>query len=620
MFGAILTVLAAGGAALWLLQKWVYPYFWADLMYYIKLSLCLREAKCRIRKGNVTFLSRFACQVEKIPQKPFLIYEGDVYTYQDVDRRSNKVAQVFLQQAGLKKGETVAMLMSNEPDFVWVWFGLSKIGCTVAFLNSNIRSRSLLHCFNSCEAKTLVVGEDLVCTLENILPELQKNGISVWVSGKVSNLQGVESLLDKMEAAPSDPVPLHLLLPTNPMSTFLYIFTSGTTGLPKAAFISHLKAVMCLCFLGLCGINSSDVVYITLPLYHMTASLLGIGGCIELGATCVLKKKFSVNQFWNDCKKYNVTVFQYIGELCRYLVNQPMKDGEKDHRVRIATGSGLRPDVWKKFIERFGKIKVYETYGMTEANINFINYTNKIGPIGRAGFFNKKLFPFVFVKYDVQKREPVRNEQGRCIKVNNGETGLLIMPVTRINPFLGYAGSRDMSEKKLLRDVFEKGDAYLNTGDLMVQDSNDFVYFRDRIGDTFRWKGENVATTEVADHMEMLDFIQEANVYGVAVPGREGRAGMAAIVLEQDHDFDAKRLYSHVLEFLPSYARPYFIRVQDSMDTTATFKLQKVQLVEEGFDLSVICEPLYFLDGTEKSYIPLTKQIYNDILSGQKRL
>ncbi|KAK6494593.1 long-chain fatty acid transport protein 6-like [Huso huso] len=620
MLFSLITAAAAGLAAVLTVQKLFYPYFWDDLIYYMKLQRVKRMMKLRMRHGVITLLDCFVQQAKKIPNKPFIIHEGDVYTYQDMDKRSNKVAQVFLQQGSLKKGDIAALLMSNEPDFISVWFGLSKLGCEVALLNFNIKSKSLLHCFNSCGATTLVVGADLISSLEDVLLTLQNNGINIWLMEKSSTFQGVNTILDKLEHASDDPVPLDVSSQTNIMSTFLYIFTSGTTGLPKAARISHLKAVMCLCFFQMCGATSDDIIYVTLPLYHMSASLLGIGGCIELGAACVLKKKFSASQFWNDCRKHNVTVFQYIGELCRYLVNQPKVAGEMDHKVRIAAGSGLRPDVWKDFHDRFGKIKVVESYGLTEGSIGFMNYTDKTGPIGRAGFFNKCISPFDFVKYDLQKAEPVRSDQGYCVKIKKGETGLLIAPVTSMNPFLGYAGNKELSEKKLLRNVFEKGDVFFNTGDFMMQDHDDFVYFRDRTGDTFRWKGENVATTEVADILGDLEFLQEVNVYGVSVPGHEGKAGMVAVVLKPEHKLDGRRLYSHLAEHLPAYSWPRFVRVQASLDVTETFKQQKGRLVEEGFSPSAVSEALYFLDESEKTYVPLTKNLFDDIVSSQIRL
>ncbi|XP_038407988.1 long-chain fatty acid transport protein 6 isoform X2 [Canis lupus familiaris] len=546
--------LAAAVVFLHVLQKLAFPYFWADLWYLLKVVRYGIRLKMYEQRGELfTVLDRFLSLANKQPQKPFIIYEGDVHTYQDVDKRSNRVARVFLNHSALKRGDTVALLMSNEPDFVHVWFGLAKLGCVVAFLNSNIRSTSLLHCIRSCEPKAVVVGADLLGTVEEILPSLPE-GITVWGMND-SVPQGVTSLKEKLSMASDKPVPRSHHVASSLKSPHLYIFTSGTTGLPKAAVISQLQALKGSAGLWAFGCTANDIIYITLPLYHSSGALLGIGGCVELGATCVLKKKFSASQFWNDCRKYNVTVFQYIGELCRYLCKQP-----------------------------------------------------------------KLLFTFDLIKYDFQKDEPIRNEQGWCIHVRKGEPGLLISRVNEKNPFFGYAGSKKHTEKKLLCDVFKKGDVYFNTGDLMVQDEENFLYFWDRIGDTFRWKGENVATTEVADVIGMLDFIQETNVYGVAVSDYEGKAGMASIILKQNKSLDLEKVYEQVVTFLPAYACPRFLRIQEKMETTGTFKLQKFQLVEEGFSPLKISDPLYFMDNLKKSYIPLTKELYNQIMLGEIKL
>ncbi|XP_053147766.1 long-chain fatty acid transport protein 6 isoform X1 [Hemicordylus capensis] len=613
--------LAAGlVVSLHLLQKLLFPYFWLDLKYLLKVvKYGLTVEVYRLRGRICTVLDRFVYLAERQPDKPFIVYEGKVHTYRAVDRRSNRIAQLFLKEGTLKRGDTVALLMSNEPDFIHVWFGLAKIGCVVAFLNFNIRSGSLLHCISSCAPKMLVVGADMLGTLEEILPSLQEN-IKVWVMTRKSALPYVDTMLDKLEVAPDDPVPVHLCIANNLKDPLLYIFTSGTTGLPKAAVISQMQVLKGAAGLWAFGATSDDVIYITLPLYHSAASLLGIGGCIELGATCVLRKKFSASQFWSDCNKYDVTVIQYIGELCRYLCKQPVKEGEKDHKVRLAVGNGVRTDVWKEFLHRFGDIKICEFYGATEGNICFMNHISKIGSVGRTNFFYKLFFPFELIKYNFEKEEPIRTEHGWCVRVKKGEAGLLISKVNSKNPFFGYAGNKRDTEKKLLCNVFKKEDFYFNTGDLMVQDEENFLYFCDRTGDSFRWKGENVATTEVADVIGMLDFIQEANVYGVSVQGHEGKAGMASVILKPNKFLDLKQLYEHVVTYLPSYACPLFLRLQEIMEVTGTFKQQKFQLVGEGFNPSAISDPLYFFDSSKKSYVLLTKELHDEILSGQVKL
>ncbi|XP_007527943.1 long-chain fatty acid transport protein 6 [Erinaceus europaeus] len=613
-----LTGLGGGIVCLHFVQKLLFPYFWDDFWYLLKVLRCGIRLQIHSKRGElVTVLDRFLSHAKKQPQKPFIIYEGDIYTYQEVDKRSSRVAHVLLDHSTLKRGDTVAMLMSNEPDFIHVWLGLTKLGCVVAFLNSNIRSNSLLHCIRSCEPRALIVGEDLLGNIEEILPNLPE-GISVW-GMKDSVPDGIISLKEKLSTASDKPVPRSRHVTSNLKSVCLYIFTSGTTGLPKAAIITQIQALMGSAGLWAFGCTANDIIYITLPLYHSSGSILGIGGCIELGATCVLKRKFSASQFWNDCKKYNVTTFQYIGELCRYLCKQPKRDGEKNHQVRLAIGNGLGKEVWKEFLDRFGNIKMCELYGATEGNICFMNHTGKIGSVGRTNFIYKLFFKFDLIKYDFQKDKPIRNEQGWCCPVKTGEPGLLISRVNAKHPFFGYAGNKKHTEKKLLCDVFEKGDLYFNTGDLMVEDQS-FLYFWDRIGDTFRWKGENVATTEVADVIGKLDFIQEANVYGVSVPDYEGKAGMASIILKPNKSLDLEKIYEQLVTFLPAYACPRFLRIQEKMEMTGTFKLKKFQLVEEGFNPLNILDPLYFIDNLKRSYVPLTKELYNQIMTGEIKL
>ncbi|XP_034955894.1 long-chain fatty acid transport protein 6 [Zootoca vivipara] len=620
MFPSWATAVAAGLVSLHFLQKLFFPYFWADLKYLLKVARYgLRVEVYRLRGSVSTALERFGKLARRQPDKPFLIYEDQVHTYREVDRRSNQVARLFLEEGALARGDTVALLMSNEPDFIHAWFGLAKLGCVVAFLNFNVRARSLLHCIASCAPKMLVVGADMLGTLEEILPSLQEN-IRIWVMAKESTLPHVNTILDKLEVVSDDPVPVNLCVANNVKDPHLYIFTSGTTGLPKAAIISHLQVLKGAAGLWAFGATSDDIIYITLPLYHSAASLLGIGGCIELGATCVLRKKFSASQFWTDCKKYNITVIQYIGELCRYLCKQPVKEGERNHKVRLAVGNGVRTDIWKEFLHRFGDIKICEFYGATEGNICFMNHTGKIGSVGRTNFFYKLFFPFDLIKYDLQKGEPIRNKHGWCERVKKGEPGLLISKVHSKNPFFGYAGNKRDTEKKLLCGVFKKEDFYFNTGDLIFQDQENFLYFWDRTGDTFRWKGENVATTEISDVIGMLEFIQEANVYGVSVQGYEGKAGMSSVILKPNTSLDLEQLYQHVVMYLPSYACPLFLRLQEVMEVTGTFKQQKFQLVQEGFNPSEINDPLYFLDSCKKSYVLLTKELHDRILSGQVKL
>ncbi|XP_034050881.1 very long-chain acyl-CoA synthetase-like [Thalassophryne amazonica] len=596
------------------------PYVWEDIKYFVVgIKVAIRLCELSIRKPFYGILDCFLDKVAKHPHKNFIVFEERCYTYSQADKESNKAARALRTHGHLEQGDTVALFLGNEPLFVWIWLAVAKLGCTAALLNYNIRSKSLLHCFSCCDAKVLVAGADLRGAIEEVLPSLRQQGVRVFILTESCDSEGLESLCDKIEKESDHPLSPQLRSNTHLKSPALYIYTSGTTGLPKAAVIHQLRVWMLASVQTYTGTTSDDIIYVCLPLYHGSAFLLGLCGAINKGNTIVLKRKFSASQFWNDCRKYNVTVIQYIGEIMRYLCNTPKRDNDRDHKVRLAIGNGTRADSWTEFLQRFGAIRVYEFYGATEGNVAFFNYIGKIGAIGRENFYHKIMFPYEIIKYDTDKEEPVRDPQGFCMKVPRGETGLLIGKIRKSAPFTGYAKNEQQTEKKKLRDVFVKGDLYFNSGDLLKVDNDGFIYFQDRIGDTFRWKGENVATTEVADLLHMIDCIEEANVYGVTIPGHEGRIGMAALKLKDNMDFDMKATYQHIKKYLPIYARPQFIRIQDSMPVTGTFKQMKVKLAEEGFNPAAIMDPLFFLEDNN-GYIPMTQQKFNSICDGSIRL
>ncbi|XP_072529794.1 long-chain fatty acid transport protein 2 [Salminus brasiliensis] len=613
--------LLAGLALLPALLKILFPYFFQDLAYMSRaMRFGIRLEKYKRRTPFYSMLDCFLDTTRRHPHKPFIHFEGKTYSYSDVDRESNKVANALRRVVGLKEGDTVAMFLGNEPCFAWVWLGLAKLGCAAALLNFNIRSRSLLHCFSCCGANVLIAAEELRGAVEEILPTLKEKGISVYLLSDECSIEGIKNISQAIKQASDEPLSPALRANLKARSTALYIYTSGTTGLPKAALVTQERVWAASFVQGVSGVTADDVFYINLPLYHSAGFLIGLIGCIERGNSAVLRRKFSASQFWDDCRRYDVTVMQYIGETMRYLCNTPKKDNDRDHKVRIAIGNGVRADVWKEFLNRFGNIYVRELYAATEGNIGFINYTTKVGVVGRVNILHRNLFPYALIKFNIEKEEPVRNADGLCMRAAPGEAGLLVGKITKKSPFVGYAGNEQQTEKKRLRDVFVKGDLYFNSGDLLKIDHENFVYFQDRVGDTFRWKGENVATTEVSDILTMVDCIEEANVYGVLVKGHEGRIGMAAITLKEAKEFDCINTCRVITNFLPVYARPRFIRIQKSLELTGTFKMKKVKLVEEGFDPALIQDRLYFLDLDQKKYVPLTLDIYNSVLAGDIKL
>ncbi|XP_051545346.1 long-chain fatty acid transport protein 2-like [Myxocyprinus asiaticus] len=601
--------------------RYRYPYFIKEALFVFRLfSVGYRLSKRKTSKPYYTLVDRFLDSVKKNPNKAFIRFQDDTYTYLDSDKRSNKIAMTLLKHANLHEGDTVALLMGNEPMFLWIWLALAKIGCSAAFLNYNIRSKSLLHCFSCSGAGVLIAAAELQDAVEEVVPALREQGVLVYILTDNVNTEGMQSLTDKIRQASDESIPADLRANVTFSSPAVYIYTSGTTGLPKAALINHQKLWAMSFYQFLCGVTSDDLFYVNLPLYHSAGFCLGFLGSIERGATVVLRRKFSASQFWNDCRKYNVTVIQYIGETMRYLCNTPKRFSDQVHNVRIAFGNGLRADVWRTFISRFGQIDIKEFYGATEGNMSFMNFAGKIGAVGRMNTFHKKLNPYAFIKFDQEQEMPVRNADGFCQEVAKGETGLLVSKITQRSPFYGYARDPKQTQKKKLYNVFEKGDVYFNSGDLFRVDQENFIYFQDRVGDNFRWKGENVSTNEVSDMMTMSTSIDEANVYGVTVPGHEGRIGMAVIVLKEGQQFDCDGIFSHVTTYLPSYARPRFIRIQNCLAVTCTFKQLKVRLVEEGFNPAVINDPLFILDDTVKSYRPLTHEIYQSIHEGHFKL
>ncbi|KAM4602598.1 long-chain fatty acid transport protein 2-like [Polymixia lowei] len=616
----ILYTILAGLASLLLLLYVRNPYFFKDLGYAITcLQLGFRLSRLAKRSPFYSILDCFLDKVATHPHKPFIIFEKSSYSYRDADKQSNKVARALSAQTNVKEGDTVALLLGNEPLYVWIWLALAKLGCTAALLNYNIRSKSLLHCFSCCDAKVLVAGAELRGAVEEVLPSLREQGVRVFILSEHCDTEGMEGLSDKIQQASDEPLSPQLRANTTLMSPALYIYTSGTTGLPKAAVINHQRLWMASALQFLAGVHSDDVIYTYLPLYHSAGFLIGLCGAIDKGITVVLRRKFSASQFWDECRKYNVTVIQYIGEIMRYLCNTPKRDNDKDHKVRLALGNGIRADTWAEFLQRFGDVRIFECYGATEGNAGFFNYIGKVGAIGKEHFLHKASYKYALIRYDTEKEEPVRDSRGFCIEVPRGDTGLFVAKIGAKSPFIGYAKNKQQTERKKLRDVFVKGDMYFNSGDLLKIDYDGFVYFQDRIGDTFRWKGENVATTEVSDNLIMVDCIEEANVYGVKVPGHEGRTGMAAITLKEGMDFDTSDTYQHVKNYLPSYARPRFIRIQDSLTLTGTFKQMKVKLAEEGFNPAVIADPLFYLEDS-KGYVPMTQEIFNSITEERIKL
>jgi fatty-acyl-CoA synthase len=542
-------------------------------------------------------------------------FEGHSMTYREFDALASRFANWALEQ-GLKAGDSVALFMENRPDYVAAWTGLAKIGVVTALINHNLEGEALAHCVNISGARIILTGAEQDDAVRGVAG-LLTGAPEVWTLGGGVGKDLVAGLAAVPGARPDRSHRAGLL----GKDLCLYVYTSGTTGLPKAARLTQARTQgMMRSFIAPCRITPKDRVYVTLPLYHGTGGLCGIGQALNTGAAVILRRKFSASGFWDDCADESVTSIVYIGELCRYLLNSPPHPKERAHRIRTGFGNGLRPEVWEPFMERFNIPHLAEFYGSTEGNVSFINFDGKPGAIGRIpGWLKSRFANIAFVKFDVETEEPVRGPSGFCIRADTDEPGEALGQIGDDvrQRFEGY-NDQKATEKKLLRDVFEKGDLWFRTGDLLKQDKDGYIYFVDRIGDTFRWKGENVSTNEVGEALSRIPGIATANVYGVAVPGADGKAGMAAITTEGEVDLAG--LYHALSEKLPSYAVPLFIRLQKEAETTGTFKYRKVDLVTAGFDPDKVGgDALWMYDPEAGRYQPVSQARYDRLLAGGYR-
>jgi fatty-acyl-CoA synthase len=558
---------------------------------------------------------------ERYGDRPALTSKRECLTYRELAERSRRYAR-WAKAEGIGKGDVVALLMTNRPEYVAIWLGLIQAGGTVALLNTNLAGQALASCVDTVAPKHAIVAGDLADAWAST-DAVRKTAPAVWLHGETNPLLN-HPRLDKTVVG-YDGAPLTDA--ERPNITIedkaLFIYTSGTTGLPKAANINHFRLMLAANgFAGVMNTKPDDVMYDCLPMYHTVGGVLATGAVLVSGGRVFIRERFSATEFWDDVVREGCTIFMYIGELCRYLVNCPPHALERTHRLRLCSGNGMRPDVWTVFVERFRIPHVIEWYAATEGNVSLFNIEGKAGAIGRVPWFLRSQFQNKIVRYDVERQAPVRNAQGFCEEVAAGETGealgrIFHDPSKPASRFEGYSNVAD-NEKKILRNVFETGDTWFRTGDLMRQDADGYYYFIDRIGDTFRWKGENVSTTEIAEVMGVFSGIREANVYGVEVPGREGRAGMAAIVCDDGVDLAA--LHAYLAEHLPDYARPLFLRIRGEIDKTATFKQRKIHMAKEGFDPAQVADALFFDDPRERAYVRVDEMLYGKIVSGDVRV
>ena len=555
----------------------------------------------------------------RLAEAPALLSDGENFTYRQLSERAHRYARWALDQ-GLASGDVVALMMPNRPEYMAIWLGLSSVGVVTALLNTNLVGAALTHSIAVARPRCVIAEAGLAAPTALAIRALNY-APRLWVHGERSaNDLRIDLAADRLSGGPLTASEQRAVTLSD---RALLIYTSGTTGLPKAANVSHHRVMMWShWFAGMMNAGPDDRLYNCLPMYHSVGGVVATGAVLATGGSVVLRERFSASRFWDDVARFDCTLVQYIGELCRYLLKAPPHRCERAHRLRLFCGNGLSADVWTAFQDRFAIPQILEFYAATEGNFSLYNAEGQPGAVGRIPAFLAHRFPAAIVRFDHAAGAPERDGQGRCVAVARGEAGEAI---GRISDGVGHPAARfegytsaEESEKKVLRDVFEPGDRWLRTGDLMRMDDKGFYYFVDRIGDTFRWKGENVATTEVSEALCSSPGILAATVYGVPVPGAEGRAGMAALVIGAD--FDLEDLSRHLAGQLADYARPAFLRITSELAMTETFKQKKQQLADEGFDPAAIGDPLFFRDTATGCYTRLDRSAFDRIAAGAVRL
>ena len=583
----------------------------------------LRIVRTSRPSDHVSIGKRFESLAASQPDAPFLRFLGTEVSYGEANLRANRVAAI-LKNHGVTRGDTVGVCMTNRTEVMLAILGAAKAGASVGLLNHHQRGDVLDHSQKIIEPKVVLAGAECAETV-NSIPREDWSGTLIAVSSPVdlpqrgliagdrpesmSDLTWLEDELAALEDSVGE-TDFPDAAQTVGTETAYYIFTSGTTGLPKASTMSHYRWNRALAGFGLSGVRlkKDDVLLCPLPMYHNNALTVGLGCVLAAGACMAIEEHFSASKFWDQARASGATAAIYIGEICRYLLNQEPGPGDRDHSIRVMTGNGLRPEIWDQFTERFGIDRICEFYAASECNIAFVNAFNVPRSTGYCPM------DFAIVDYDPETGEPRRGADGRLSKVGKGGVGLLLSGISASQPFDGYTDP-EATEKKIVRDAFADGDAWFISGDLMMNQGLKHASFVDRLGDTFRWKGENVATTEVEAAVGTQPGVDQAVVYGVPVTGADGKAGMAAIRLHDGAEFDGQAMADALRKSLPAYAVPAFIRLSAELEHTSTFKSRKTELREQAFDTSTFDEPVFVL--TKKNgYVPLYEGAERDLVDG----
>ena len=575
-----------------------------------------------IKKNNITYHKQWQSLVDKHPNKVVIYFQDEKWTYIQIVSSANKVANYLACNSNLEVGDSVALIAENCPEFLVLLLALSKLGCPAALINYNLRGKQLIHTIQIASCKAVIVVSSLSDNVKAVEGELSSD-IMYYSFCRGESDTCYKDVIQLSKDSP-ETAPTNRDSKITVVSTLCYIYTSGTTGLPKPCIVTHLKSSLVgIVFAKIIPLVESDTVYITLPLYHTSGLLIAAGSMLTGGCSMYLKRKFSTSEFWDDCEAHKCTVIFYIGELCRYLLLQPDKPSERDHKVRVAVGNGLRGALWKKFSYRFQIPRILEFYGSTEGYSTLLNLISEPGYIGYL-LVSLKDIPIFRTFYNLnflarlnpETGEILRSPDGLCVRCDVNEPGEILGVVQKGEKIIAYL-SEEQTMKNIVRDVVTRGDIYSRTGDVVSANELGLITFLDRKGDTFRWKGENVSTTEVESIITSILGLNDVVVYSVAIPGIEGRAGMVAIV-KRDVDLDG--LLENMKRSLPSYCVPMFIRLTAAADLTGTFKYTKVNLKKDGFDINIMSDPIFFLDPRCKKYVPLDSEVFSLLMESKLRV
>ena len=561
---------------------------------------------------------RIEQRAKNYPDRMAMYYEEEKYTNKELNEWCNRYANYFLNKVGLKKGDVAVVLLENRSEIMFIIIAMAKIGVISSLINTRQQDQTLIHSITHVPGKVFIIGEELIDPFLDIQSRLNltddqsQNLFFLTDKGRINTPEGFFNLKEVIKDSPIENPPttrrIRLKVP------YSYIFTSGTTGLPKAAVITNGHTIGSAFYWGyvVMDMTPDDVTYITTPLFHSNAINIGFASALGGGGAIAIRRKYSASNFLNDSRKYGCTAFNYVGEICRYLYNQPPKDDDRDHPIVKCAGNGIKPEFWMDFKNRFGIERIHEQYGATERFIpNFANIFNLDKTVGICSS------PYAIVKYDIEHDEPMRDKNNHMIKVEPGEIGLLIGPVDK-NSFYMYKDKK-ATEKKVFRNVFIDSDMWVNTGDLLRDIGFRHAMFADRLGDTYRWKGENVSSEEMEILINSFDQIEYSCAYGVLIPDTEGRAGMISFIIKGEENFNFDKFSEFVNDKIPAYAIPIFIRIKKEFATTATDKIQKVKLKQDGYNVKEIEDPIYILLPRTSKYVLLTKEIYDGVMAGKYR-